>query len=164
MSVIVSDTPVAHASLLGVVNLERLFFVNTLPHWIVMKCIIYFHYFTLHWPNLWRVYSLFMLSRLMVTLQHCLKVACCLLAHCVIEDDNHISLLFHMLFEEKKWWLTLALTLQNWVLCSKSHECKFDAQMIPTWCFLGRKNGIEEFKPTTCTIILVSSVFQNSAM
>lgn len=32
----------------------------------------------------------------MVTLQHCLKVACCLLAHCVIVDDNHISLLLYL--------------------------------------------------------------------
>lgn len=63
---------------------------------------------------------------------------------------------FHILFEEKKRWLTLVLTLQIWVLCSKSHEGQFDAQMILTWCFLGRKNGIEtleEFKLTTYTII-----------
>lgn len=40
----------------------------------------------------------------MVTLQHCLMVACCLLAHHVIVDDNHISLVLylfsHKLFEE----------------------------------------------------------------
>lgn len=147
----------------------RDWFLSTLlSHWVVLNGINYFHYFTLHWINLLRLYWLFKLSKLMVTLEHCLKVAWCLLAHCIIADDNHISLLLylfsHKLFEEKKWWLTLLLTLQNCSLCSKSREGQFDGKMILTWCFpfLGRKNGIEtleEFKPRTCTIILVYSVF-----
>lgn len=75
----------------------------------------------------------------MVTLQHCLKVACCLLAHHVIADDNHISLLLylflHKLFEGKNLVTNIIIVIEKLLLCSKSHKGQLDEHTILTWCY-----------------------------
>lgn len=73
----------------------------------------------------------------------------------------------HKLFEEKNLATNIIIALAELFRYSKSLKGQFDANMMLTCPFLGRKDGIEtlkEFKSGTSLRVLVYFVFHNIVM